>query len=76
MTTYIVKRDSSSGIKSFESLEDAQRFCNGLKDKFNVTDLKLWKNQNDKFENLNISFDETFKIDDKKFLELLGIFIK
>ena len=41
MTTYIVKRDSSSGIKSFESLEDAQRFCNGLKDKFNVTDLKL-----------------------------------
>ena len=76
MTTYIVKRDSSSGIKSFESLEDAQRFCNGLKDKFNVTDLKLWKNQNDKFENLNISFDETLKIDDKKFLELLGIFIK
>ncbi|MDX9791295.1 MAG: hypothetical protein RBT61_10730 [Candidatus Kapabacteria bacterium] len=76
MTTYIVKRDSSTGIKSFESLEDAQRFCNGLKDKFNVTDLKLWKNQNDTLENLNISYDEKFKLDDKEFLELLGIFIK
>lgn len=75
MATYIVKRDCCSGVKSFDSLEDALKFCNGLKDKFNIMDLNLWQNDNDIWIRIDISYDEKYRVSDKEFLELLNIFI-
>lgn len=76
MINYIVKRESYSGLFNFNSLDDAQKLCRGLKDKFNISDLILWKIENDQLERMEISNEEKYQVSEKELLQLLGIFIK